>query len=302
MRRTLGTADWGLTSFAKKRYDKNRLFIHGRFLYVSEGMKQSLELRQEQNQELHIRLSMFEGPFDLLLTLLEKNKLEITEIPISQIADQYLDYLFGQEAFDVEVASEFLVMASTLLHLKSKRLLPQTLEEPEEMTEEELVRRLLEYKRFQEVSLRLGRQMNDWSGAFYREPEGLEFSKQPVQYSLTPEQLAGAYDEVSRRFQTSRNDNRQKMERILTMERVSLRDKIKQVLRAVRIQTKAIFSELFSLRKQSKAEVVTGFLAVLELDRSKQVRVVQKKLFGDIYLYPGSEAADQDQDSWEEYR
>lgn len=256
-----------------------------------------------EEQGLRLHLDMFEGPFDLLLTLLEKNKLDITEIPISLIADQYVDFLFGQQHFDVEIASEFLVMASTLLHLKSKRLLPKPVEEPEEMTEEELLRRLQEYKRFQGVSVRVGEMLEAWSGAMYREAEELTFPKRPVHYTIDPAQLAGAYETVGQRYRESRNDNRQKMERILKVERVSLREKIRQVLRTVRVKTKATFSDLFSLRKQSRAEVVTGFLAVLELDRRKQVKVVQQKLFGDIYLYPGKDSdleLDQDQDL-EEY-
>ena len=92
------------------------------------------------------KLDVFEGPFDLLLTLLERNKLEITDIRISLIADQYLDVL--KEHFNMEMASEFLVMASWLMHLKSKRLLPkQEKEEEEEITEEELARRLAQYKK-----------------------------------------------------------------------------------------------------------------------------------------------------------
>ena len=98
-------------------------------------------MSEEQKSEINIKLDVFEGPFDLLLTLLERNKLEITDIRISLIADQYLDVL--KEHFNMEMASEFLVMASWLMHLKSKRLLPkQEKEEEEEITEEELARRL----------------------------------------------------------------------------------------------------------------------------------------------------------------
>ena len=97
-----------------------------------------------------IRLDVFEGPFDLLLSLLERNKLNIADISISLIADQYIEVL--KNNFDMEIASEFLVMASTLLHLKSRRLLPQKEKEAEEISEEELIRRLSEYKRYKELA------------------------------------------------------------------------------------------------------------------------------------------------------
>lgn len=104
-------------------------------------------MSEEQKSEINIKLDVFEGPFDLLLTLLERNKLEITDIRISLIADQYLDVL--KEHFNMEMASEFLVMASWLMHLKSKRLLPKQEKEEEEITEEELARRLAQYKKIQ---------------------------------------------------------------------------------------------------------------------------------------------------------
>lgn len=106
---------------------------------------------EEQKSEINIKLDVFEGPFDLLLTLLERNKLEITDIRISLIADQYLDIL--KENFDMETASEFLVTASWLLHLKSKKLLPKSEKEEEEITEEELnTPSWTQYKKYRDVT------------------------------------------------------------------------------------------------------------------------------------------------------
>ena len=229
-----------------------------------------------------IKLDMFEGPFDLLLTLLEKNKLEIMDIPISVIADQYVDFLFSSDVFNMEVASEFLVMASTLIHMKSRKLLPQPEKEEEEITEEELKARLVRYKRFKEVASVLAEHMDYWSGAFYSTGEPLTFKPREAMVELNSRELADAYTKVYARYVESRNDNTDKMQRILKTEKVSLREKIRQVISTVKKKAKVAFSEMFNMNQNTKLEVVTGFLAVLELDKCKQVTLKQKKLFGEI--------------------
>ena len=98
-----------------------------------------------------IKIDNFEGPLDLLCHLIEKNKMSIYDINLSKITDQYIDYLKEQEKMDLEIASEFLVMASTLLYLKSKNLLPKQEDDEEEITEDELIRRIIEYKKFKEI-------------------------------------------------------------------------------------------------------------------------------------------------------
>ena len=130
---------------------------------------------EEQKSEINIKLDVFEGPFDLLLTLLERNKLEITDIRISLIADQYLDIL--KENFDMETASEFLVTASWLLHLKSKKLLPKPEKEEEEITEEELIRRLTQYKKYRDVTPEITERYQYWSRSYYKMPEPLELTQ-----------------------------------------------------------------------------------------------------------------------------
>lgn len=235
-------------------------------------------------ESLNLKLSMFEGPFDLLLTLLEKNKIEITDIQISVIADQYVDFLFSADVFNMDVASEFLVMAMTLLHLKSKKLLPQPKKEETEITEEELVARLVRYKQFKEVSEKLREKMNVWSGAFYREAEKLVFPPREVLIELNPNALSNSYVKAHARYVASHNDNTEKMQRILKTEKVSLKEKIRQVVSYVKRKSKAVFSELFSLKENSRLEVVTGFLALLELNKCKQVDLKQDRLFGEIEI------------------
>ena len=105
-----------------------------------------------ETKKYSIKIDNFEGPLDLLIYLIEKNKMKIDEINLTEITDQYIEYLNEMEKLDLEIASEFLVMASTLLYLKSKNLLPKQEIEEEELTEEELIRKIIEYKKYKEIS------------------------------------------------------------------------------------------------------------------------------------------------------
>ena len=122
-----------------------------------------------------IKLNNFEGPFDLLFHLIEKNKVDIYDIPISEITDQYLDYLFAMQKMDLNVASEFLLMAANLLHIKSRMLLPKVKGETEQGEEkdprDELAEKLVEYKKYKELSLCLKKLGEEWSKAYYKIPE-----------------------------------------------------------------------------------------------------------------------------------
>lgn len=234
--------------------------------------------------KLNIKLDSFEGPFDLLLSLIEKQKIEITDIPISVIADQYIDIIFAAGGFNVDIAGEFLVMASALLHMKTRKLLPKPLPETEEMTEEQLVERLVVYKQFKEVSSKLTESMEYWSNAHYRVQENIDFPKKEETIELSVDELAMGYERAKLRFETLRNDNTEKMEVILKIEKVSLKDKLKQIIGVLAQKTRVKFSEIFGRGKSSKPETVTGFLAILELNRRKNVDLVQKQLFGEIEI------------------
>ena len=231
-----------------------------------------------------IRLDVFEGPFDLLLSLLERNKLNIADISISLIADQYIEVL--KNNFDMEIASEFLVMASTLLHLKSRRLLPQKEKETEEISEEELIRRLSEYKRYKELAPSLSERLAEYSGSYYKMPENLTFPKIYLPIKIDPALLAYYRDDIDKRYKEKINDNTSKMERILRVEKVSIKDKMKQIIKRIKNYVKTRFSEIFT-KESSRTEKVTGFLAMLELDKNKHVKVTQQELFGEITIEPG---------------
>lgn len=117
-------------------------------------------LTLETNQ-YKIKIDNFEGPLDLLCHLIDKNKMNICDIKISEITDQYIAYLNAMEEMNLEIASEFLIMASTLLYLKSKILLPNVVEEEKELTEEELLRRIVEYKKYKEITKKLRQHLEE---------------------------------------------------------------------------------------------------------------------------------------------
>ena len=251
--------------------------------------EEQTEISENQNEvlsagKLNIKLDSFEGPFDLLLSLIDKQKIEITDVPISVIADQYIDIIFAAGGFNVDIAGEFLVMASALLHMKTRKLLPKPLPETEEMTEEQLVERLVIYKQFKEVAEKLSKDMEYWSSAHYRVQENIDFPKKEETIELSVDELAMGYERAKLRFDTLRNDNTEKMEVILKIEKVSLKDKLKQIIGVLARKTQVKFSEIFGRGKSSKPETVTGFLAILELNRRKSVDLVQKQLFGEIEI------------------
>ncbi len=260
----------------------------------------------ENTGMIKLKLENFEGPFDLLLTLLDKQKMEITDISISAIADQYLDVIFAAGGFNVDIGSEFLVMASSLIHMKTRKLLPKPLPESEEMTEEELSAHLEIYKKYKAVAEALNEKYIFWQNALYREQETLEFPKREETLTLSADELANCYERVSLKYSTLRNDNTEKMEVILKTEKVSLRDKIKQVVNFLKNKIKVKFNEIFEPEKSSKPERVTGFLAILELSRRDKVKLTQKGPFEEIEIKANGSDLDingfdlQDYEEWDD--
>ena len=148
-----------------------------------------------------IKIDNFEGPFDLLFHLIEKNQFNIYDIPINTITDQYMDYLFAMQEMDLEIASEFLVMASTLLHIKSKMLLPSRKEEQqqEEDPREELVSRLLEYRKYKDFSYVLREREKEWTRVWWKLPEPITCVRRDEVVELVPEELRRVYTELLER-------------------------------------------------------------------------------------------------------
>ncbi len=231
----------------------------------------------------NIKLSNFEGPFDLLFHLIEKNQMDIYDIRITEITDQYMEYLYSMNELDLEVSSSFLVMASTLLHIKSRMLLPVKKEEKEEEDPRlDLVLKLVEYKKFKEISQEFLKYEQEWSKAIYKYPEPISFNYDDEILELNPELLKKAMCNVNERNRYKMADTSKKMEKILQHEKVSLSSKIKEILGTLKKRARFIFSDIFNLSKNSKLEVVTGLQAVLELSKGKKVSVNQDEPFGEI--------------------
>lgn len=238
------------------------------------------------------KLENFEGPLDLLLHLIEKNKVNIYDIPIVTITEQYLDYVSHMENEDLNVVSEFLVMAATLIDIKCKMLLPREVNEDgeEEDPRAELVARLLEYKYYKYMSLELRDREVGADRLLYKEPTvPPEVAKYvpPVDLDgllgdLTLAKLQDIFKSVMRRTEDRIDPVRSQFGNI-TREPVSLEDKITSVLSYAR--TKRKFSFRGMLEKQAdKLEVVVTFLALLELMKIGKIHLSQENLFDDMYI------------------
>ena len=231
-----------------------------------------------------LKLDNFEGPLDLLVYLIDKNKMDIYEVKLSDITDQYVNYLKQQEELNLEIASEFVVMASTLLLIKSKSLLPKTVEDEAELTEEELLIRIIEYKKYKEISKLFKENLNEYSKRFYKLPDIVELPKRQLEKEFKPEDIIEKYKALIERNENKKNENAKNIEKIALHETYSVADKVRDIFRELTKRPKFVFNSLFKLSEKPKAEVVTAFSGVLELSRRNKVNTEQKKLFGDIVV------------------
>ena len=229
-----------------------------------------------------IKLNKFEGPLDLLCHLIDKNKMDIYDINISEITDQYIDYINQMEKINLDITSEFLVMASTLMYLKSKKLLPKTDNDVEEITEEELIRRIIEYKKYKEITKKLREAYLLNSKRYFREVEKIDLPKQKIEKQYTTDIIPQIYQKIINSNKDKINENASNIEKIAITETYSVGDKVKDMYRALIKYKKFTFNKLFSLKKHSKNEVVTAFTGLLEMSRRNKVITEQCELFGDI--------------------
>ena len=227
-----------------------------------------------------IKLDIFEGPLDLLLHLVKKNEVELSDIPVATITDQYLAYLGLLQQLDLDVAGEYLVMAATLLHLKSRLLLPgeETSEEEEgEDPRAELARQLLEYQRFKEAAEMLNRRDLLDRDVFARAPLPDETDpEQDVVYDVSLGDLLDALQDVLKRAAPE-------VVHEVILERVSLRAQLCFVLDMLRERTAVVFTDLFP-SGVTRLQILVTFLAVLELVRTRMVQIHQAEHFGPIVL------------------
>ncbi len=229
------------------------------------------------------RIEGFEGPLDLLLHLIQKNELEIFNIPIALITEQYLEYLQLMKVLNLDIAGEYLLMASTLLHIKSRMLLPKSSEEEEEGEEDpraELIRRLLEYQKYKQVALELEKRPLLDRDVFIRliptEPEeGLEEEK--VEVNLLD--LIEAFRKVLERVKPEGVHE-------VVLEPISVEDKIEEILLLLKRENRSVvFHRLFP-EQVSRRVVIVTLLAILELVKMKRIRIFQLTPFETIRVSP----------------
>ncbi|HIT89949.1 MAG TPA: segregation/condensation protein A [Candidatus Merdenecus merdavium] len=239
-----------------------------------------------------VKLEAFEGPLDLLLHLIEKNKVDIYEIPIAEITNQYLEYIKDMQRQDLDIMSEFLVMAATLIDIKSKMLLPKEVDEEGEEIDPraELVEKLLQYKLFKYMSYELKDKQVDAAKAMFKPPtvpkEVLSY-EEPVHLEdllgdLTLAKLHTIFKSVIKKQGDKIDPIRSKFGEI-EKEEVSLSDKMTY------IQSYALEHKVFSFRnlleeENSKMQIIVTFLAILELMKMGIIEILQEEIFDDIYI------------------
>lgn len=229
-----------------------------------------------------IRLENFEGPLDLLCHLVDKNKMNISDVKISEIADQYIEYINAMQELNLDITSEFIVMASTLLFLKSKSLLPKQVEDEAELTEEELIHRIIEYKKYKEVSKKLKEQFDIFSKRFYKIPEKIELPSRKIEEKYSKELIEKAYKDRLEKNQSKINKNAVNIEKIAIIETVTVASKVKDIFKELVRKPKFVFNKLCKTKKYTKLETITAFTGLLELTRRNKVKTKQEKTFGDI--------------------
>lgn len=258
------------------------------------------------------KLENFEGPLDLLLHLIEKNKVSIYDIPIVLITEQYLDYVSHMETEDLNVVSEFLVMAATLIDIKCRMLLPAEVNEEgeEEDPRAELVARLLEYKMYKYMAQELQDMEEDAQKYFYKDPtipKEVEKYEPPVDLDklldgLTLARLQSIFESVMKRRADKIDPIRSKFDTI-KREPVSLEEKVGTVMDYARKHRKFSFRQLLE-RQGDKLDVVVTFLAVLELMKMGKIYLTQENLFDDMNietLEPEGETEELDLEGLEDF-
>ncbi len=247
---------------------------------------------------LSVKLEVFEGPLDLLLHLIDKNKIDIYDIPIVEITEQYLEYIRKMETEDMNIMSEFLVMAATLLDIKCKMLLPKEVNEEgeEEDPRAELVQKLLEYKLYKYMSFELRDRQVDAEKNYFREqnlPEAVAAYKQPVDY----EELIGDMNlnKLHEIFKSMMKRQVDKIDPIRSQYGKIEKDEVDMDAKIVYIEDYVKKHKTFSFRKllerqHSKMEIIVTFLVVLEMMKIGKICIAQDDIFADI-LITSNEAA-----------
>ena len=246
------------------------------------NVDEDIQLDEEDEDKLSFKLDNFEGPLDLLIHLIKKNKMEIEEIEISKITEQYLALMSNLEELDLEKASDFIEMAAYLIELKSKIILPRLLESENEEDEEDptwlLTQRLKEYELFKETSEKL--KVIEDVNKFYKEPEEDANKFRIVLKDMSLDLLLNAFTGLLTRATKSEKENEPKQ---IAKEKFTVTQKIASIKDALLLKPKIMFSELFE-QSISREEIITTFMALLELLKLQEIKCKQAGAFCDIEI------------------
>jgi segregation and condensation protein A len=231
-----------------------------------------------------VQLEIFEGPLDLLLYLVKKEEVDIYEVNLTKIATQFIEYIEVMRELDLDIAGEFLVMASTLMYIKSRELLPKDQQVQVEEEEEgddprwELIRQLVEYKKFKDAASQLQSRELEQENVYARIPGRVDFEPEaPVRPDVSVFDLINAVNVILKRF-GERDKGRD-----VFADQWTVSEKIEHLINLSKSKPTMRFSELFA-ESTSRTEVVVTFLALLELIRMKQLRILQPEPFAEIEI------------------
>jgi len=227
-----------------------------------------------------VNIEKFSGPLDILWNLIKKSKIDITEISISQITEQYIAFLKLMEKMDVKVASEFIMLASELLFYKSRALLPSGDVDDEYFTQPlppELIEKLLEYKKYQVVSDELKSSFSTQNDVYVRENDLKELGEEEYYFDVSLFDLLKAFSNVL-------NESVEVDTREIVFDEILVSDKIEHILEMLKEKEQIDFREIFP-EQPSRAEIIASFLAILEMSKTRMIRVKQDRNFGDIVIF-----------------
>lgn len=233
------------------------------------------------------RLDNFEGPLDLLLTLIQKNKVSIYDIPILEITDQYIQIINSEENTDLDYTGEFLVMASQLLYIKSKMLLPKAEDEEEEDPREDLANRLMLYKKYKEASLELRKDEFARKNMVFRESEKIDFPLPPYSREHELRELMDAFDSIMSRRQRRMKPQKSAFSGIVGREKVSVDDMVEKICKRLHGRKKITFESLFE-GDVSKPEMIATFLAVLEMIKLAKIHALRDENTRELVIIQGA--------------
>ena len=248
--------------------------------------KYNRENKKTEISKYSIKIEDFEGPLDLLCFLVKKNKMNIDDINIYKIIEEYLEYMYIMESLNLEVATEFITMASMLIYLKSKKILPKSCDDKEEdeISEELLKERIIQYKKYKQASMSLGSRYEEYNYRVSKKREELVLDKKEFEGLYTPYTLTRSYKLQILKFEMKENMNKDNIEKLVIKEKVSVKDKIKEMFTILSKIPKFVFNTMFLNKNKSKDEIISAFLGILEMAKKNDIKIKQENIFSDILV------------------